>query len=358
MFYSSTILYLRRHCFNMPNNQNTVIKKEGRIIYISIARFVAMLMIITCHMLQYYKSELAFWFNVGVQVFFVISGFLYGRKDINSPIAFIYRRFKTILIPYWSFLLLAISCYLLLCPQELSMSSVVRAFTCSGTINGLGHLWFVGYILFCYLLTPYLYSLRQYTEKWSLRKTLLFYCFLLAVLKIIGFLFDSYFKPEIISCFILGFFWADLCKRLYSHQIGIFKWLVILIALLMNGVEIYIKYFTSLEFVGWQYTVFSSFCGYSHMFLGLIIFLLFYGRFGKAKYSWILRFSDKYSYPIYLAHLLFILSPLSLMSITDIKMINWLLVFIAILIAGVFVYHLSKWVESLISSTLGRVISI
>ena len=58
---------------------------------ISMLRFISMLMIIACHICQHYEIELAFWFNVGVQVFFMISGFLYGQKDINNPFAWFWN---------------------------------------------------------------------------------------------------------------------------------------------------------------------------------------------------------------------------------------------------------------------------
>ena len=59
-----------------------------------------MVLIIACHFLQYYGNELAWWLNVGMQIFFVVSGFLYGNKNINDPIQFIKQRLKKILIPY------------------------------------------------------------------------------------------------------------------------------------------------------------------------------------------------------------------------------------------------------------------
>lgn len=53
-----------------------------------------MLMIITCHFMQYMEMELAWWFNVGVQIFFVISGFLYGGKSIEKPLKFYVKALK------------------------------------------------------------------------------------------------------------------------------------------------------------------------------------------------------------------------------------------------------------------------
>lgn len=324
----------------MVNNRVT------RDVSISIARFLAMIMIISCHMFSYYDNELAHWLNVGVQIFLVISGFLYGTKDISSPIVFLKRNFRKIIIPYWLFLVLAIAGYLLFCPMDLSISAIIRAFTCSGTIKGLGHLWFVGYILFCYLITPYLYGLRKYTEKLPLSTTFLIYCGLFIAIQLMGFLFDSYFAPDRVSCFVSGFFLADLFKRFSPGQALLLKVVIVLFAFVINGAEVFVKYYSQITFVGWQDLVFRALCRYSHLLLGLAIFLLLYGRFRKGEYCIIWRLSDKYSYPIYLVHQLFILSPLTLMSITDINAINWLVVVIAIIFSGVLLYHLAKWAEA------------
>lgn len=51
---------------------------------ISVIRLIAVLMIISCHILQGLKYEAAYWVNLGVQVFFFISGYLYGKKEIKN----------------------------------------------------------------------------------------------------------------------------------------------------------------------------------------------------------------------------------------------------------------------------------
>ena len=47
-----------------------------------IIRVFAMLSIVVCHLFQSYNHGLAGLFNIGVQVFFVLSGYLYGTKMI------------------------------------------------------------------------------------------------------------------------------------------------------------------------------------------------------------------------------------------------------------------------------------
>lgn len=48
---------------------------------ISAIRFISCISIVLCHILQYYDIELAFWFNVAVQIFLMISGYLYSKYE-------------------------------------------------------------------------------------------------------------------------------------------------------------------------------------------------------------------------------------------------------------------------------------
>ena len=67
---------------------------------ISIIRILSMISIVLCHIFQAQKMTFAFWLNVGVQVFLFMSGFLYGKKNIENTWSWIKRQFSKILIPY------------------------------------------------------------------------------------------------------------------------------------------------------------------------------------------------------------------------------------------------------------------
>ena len=137
---------------------------------ISIIRVISIFLIVLCHFFQYYGIEFAWWFNVGVQIFFTISGFLYGCREINDPVCFILKRLKRILIPYYTFLLPALACYILFHREVLSPIEIAGSLVCSHTLGGLGNLWFIPYILFCYFITPYLYFISKKLEKLDLVK--------------------------------------------------------------------------------------------------------------------------------------------------------------------------------------------
>ena len=48
---------------------------------LNLIRIISMIMIVICHYLQFYDNYMAYWFNVGVQIFFLLSGVLYGCKE-------------------------------------------------------------------------------------------------------------------------------------------------------------------------------------------------------------------------------------------------------------------------------------
>ena len=59
---------------------------------ISLVRLLAAIFIIACHIMQYLHMELAWWFNVGVQMFLCMSGFLYGQKGVIEDDLTFYRK--------------------------------------------------------------------------------------------------------------------------------------------------------------------------------------------------------------------------------------------------------------------------
>lgn len=110
----------------IPKKSGGYCLPEHKLASISYIRLIAMFFIIICHFLQYYDNELAWWFNVGVQIFFIISGFLCGGKEINDPIAFIVRQFKKILIPYYTFLIPVSIVYMFFARKSITITSFIN----------------------------------------------------------------------------------------------------------------------------------------------------------------------------------------------------------------------------------------
>ena len=76
---------------------------------ISCIRVVATLLIILCHVVQEYNNSILAMtgqiFNVGVIIFFFMSGFLYGDKEITNVGKWISNRFVRLMLPIYIFLI-------------------------------------------------------------------------------------------------------------------------------------------------------------------------------------------------------------------------------------------------------------
>lgn len=78
--------------------------EESRII--TVTRTVAMLSIVMCHLVSWFPSIsfIGQFFNVGVPVFFIISGYLYGQKDIKRIIPWYKKQFVKIILPIYIYI--------------------------------------------------------------------------------------------------------------------------------------------------------------------------------------------------------------------------------------------------------------
>lgn len=308
---------------------------------ISLLRFIATIFIVSCHMLHYYDLELTWWLNVGVQMFFCISGYLYGNKRISEPMRFLGSNFRKILVPYYCFLLPIFVLYFLFQRNSLSLGAMAGALVTSGVLDGLGHLWFISYILVCYLLTPYLQYLADKMRKLNWYSYLLVFATLMAVAQVATELFGSYFAFHRLFCYIFGYFAAVF---LQSYGEKVFKILVYILAgvtVVMNAARFYGKYILLI-----QSGIFDAFVAYAHAFLGVSIVLVFVVLVKGIRKNALLELSDKYSFFVYIVHQLFILSPFHLMALTDHMVLNWGITLVAILLSAVLLKQLSGVVEA------------
>lgn len=282
---------------------------------ISTVRAVAMVMIICCHILQFYGNELAWWFNSGVQLFLIISGFLYGQKDIGNCISFIEKRGRRILLPYYIYVAPMCIIYFLVDKTKISIYKIFRVLFCVDTIEGMGHLWFVGVILLCYLFTPYLYWFCKSCNYEKPYASCIRMGEAFAFIQVFGIVCFSYVATYRVACYIFGFFWG-YCYKHYG-DIAIKRTAVILIpiTLITNILRIIVKYFGIIQLKGAASSFFSIAEGYCHLLLGATVFLFFkvIVRKDVNKRSIVLDLSDKYSYAIYIVHHFFILGPVSVL---------------------------------------------
>ena len=80
-------------------------------IAISYLRVLAMVSIVCCHFMQALGNHWAFVFNIGVQVFILMSGFLYGHKQIDGWLIWFQKRFERVYIPFFLFFIALLPLY-------------------------------------------------------------------------------------------------------------------------------------------------------------------------------------------------------------------------------------------------------
>ena len=309
---------------------------------VSFIRMLAMLSIIVCHFCQYYDNEWAWWLNVGVQVFFILSGYLYGNKKIDNPICWIKRQLVKILIPYYLFLIPTIIAYEFVAPEYLDFKVLIGSLFTIDTIKGISHLWFISAILFCYLVTPYLATFRDCIAQKTFVKQIILLLLLFCIVTIVGVWTNSFF-PGNICCYMIGFFMSVFVKRYGNKVINLSFQFSLFPCFLSNAIYITLKYIKGLEMQG----VYSHCTAYSHMFLALSLVTLFMIIFKNIKYGKFFEWSDNYSYEVYIVHQLFILSPFTLLTLTSNAALNILIALIVIFFSGYLLGVVNKKVSVL-----------
>lgn len=315
---------------------------------ISLIRLIAMLLIISCHIFQGLNMEIAFWLNVGVQIFFFLSGFLYGKKDTNINVLEWYKKRlikKLLPLAVLNIIILFIDVFFFNVKHDfLSILANLLGFGgFYGAFSITSHTWFVSYILLCYLITPLLAKINF--KKMSSKK---FYWHLLCIFL---FLLAIYiFKVTNITIawifnYILGYYFAAFYVA-QNKKYSSFNIVVFILTILFLIPRMIIQYYPSY----WPYPSLlqyeSLITTISHVFIGSSLFLLMYMIFYKIKIkeNVILKFSDKYSYYIYLVHQIFILNTFSLLWITSSLFINVIIILSVTIISALVLFNITKLV--------------
>lgn len=305
---------------------------------ISAVRLVAFVFIVSCHFLQYFNNELAWWFNVGVQMFLLISGYLYGNKYCYKTVdcsLFYKTRIIKILLPYYIVLLPALVFHIVFI-RDLSKAKILKIIICNATIPGGEHLWFIATILMCYVITPLIAALLNRTSKKQF-----FAVVGLLILSVFLFFefFNSFYNSAWIVCYILGFVLGVIEKKeLISLK---FIFLIVFVLSIQNLLQAVNNYY--FHIVDINNPIYMTWSDYNHVWLGFLLFLVIRLIFSRIRINnnyavlSILDFSDKYSYECFLVHQFMILGPLSLMEITGIYGLNIVIVILLIIVFALFV---------------------
>lgn len=321
--------------------------EQKRDLSISFVRMLAMMFIVICHVMQYYDVELAWWFNIGVQIFLCISGYLYGRKRILDILVFYRKNFVKILIDYEIVVFAAVAATVLFTDTVITVEEIAEAVLTVSTIAGGAHLWFIPTILMCYLLTP-LYE-RIFSRAEQSHKLLVPAAVLLFVMNELVFRqMFSYFNAAWINCYLIGF----ALRRFQQYRFWYTgsAWLLTLTGAVCISIQASVRYLQLITLTDAWRPFYYPVCDYGHVFLGVALFCS--GRVLLRPFcninliQRILRLSDRYSYQIYLTHHFFILGPLSLMALTANSYVNVVLILLLTVLTAVLLQKISAKISA------------
>lgn len=136
--------------------------KKEQIPFIVWIRTISVGLILLCHLAitssNPYIVMSSQLFNVGVNIFIIISGFLFGYLGVKRPYRkWLLKRMKRIYCPYWVFLAVITMIHMVQrCKITLSsfIRSVLGIHGFTYVFSGFQHTWFISAILLCYLMTP------------------------------------------------------------------------------------------------------------------------------------------------------------------------------------------------------------
>ena len=313
---------------------------------ISIIRIISMIMIFLCHIVQEHSNSIiiqtAQIFNVGVFVFLFISGFLYGNRDTKNPIVWYKKRAIRILIPLYTFFLILF--IIDIATDTLTFNAkyiFIYLFNLQGllgSIKGSAHLWFLTAIMFCYIITP---ILNKYKNKFTSKNSLLILIITLINIQIIS----TYFINGKLGLYLvyvytymLGYFISYLWKRTITINQSIIFTIATFGALILRFASKFIFDGTILYdnvIVLYEQAIFGSWIFFIIYLLINLVHknkdVLTIGKLGKHL--------DNISFYFYITHYMFIVGPISLITLTRSFILNSIII---LLISYIFAFLLMK----------------
>lgn len=290
---------------------------------LNILRWLSTFAIVICHILQAKGNIFAYTFNAAVQIFFLLSGYLYGGRRITNFKKFYWGRFKKLYIPFFIWSVISAILLYISVPDRISLSSFVAQITMRYWLPGQEHLWFMQVIFICYLILPFVDLIL--TKNVSLP--------IICSIILIGIILNIHYTPTII--------WVIL--YFVGYAMGRWKFLVpyVMIASIIITLCLIRDYGLVLTLA--DSSIIGTVCHASFGTALFTLFLLFLSNIHiNRKISSACNLPG--TYEIYLTHPIFIWGSFSLLMLTDSSILNCVLVVSAIIIISIGLYYFSKYI--------------
>ena len=314
-------------------------RNSGEISFVVWIRTIAVLLILLCHLTQTHQNEYIIMssqiFNVGVNIFIIISGFLFGRLGVKPPYRkWLLKRLKRIFIPYWSFLVILLTIQIardVFFEWKCIIYSFLGVHGFTYAIPGAEHTWFISAILLCYMFTPLICAITDRIIKTNCKLLFVVFLFSLGLLPIgIAFFPNSAILitvPFYTLAYMLGRYWHD--NEMSAKEA--------LVALSVSAIS-FIFRFCLRFWIDGTFIYDSIVAPYSHYIAGFGIFMASAWLFKRKPWS-VVTFISTISFEIYLFHYMFMWPPLSVMAFTGSWCINAIVAVNLAVLTAVIIHH-------------------
>lgn len=301
-------------------------------------RVLGMFFILLCHFTQQskniYLNVSAQLFNIGVEMFIILSGFLFGTRERGecSTIRWLKKRTKRIFIPYELFAFVLFIIHLSCGKNVLKMDWVWLFLGIQGSIvgvQGAEQTWFITSMLLCYLCTP----LFEKCCEASIQRRRIVIGTLIVLPAMLALMPPAHIRTVFspICWYGLAFFAGNEAKGIRIRAKGAVCSLLIMCAsfairlfarMVIDGTILYDRIVAS----------------YTHVLAAFAMFYLIAFLTKERQTGRCLHFLSSISFEVYLYHYLFCVGPVRLFSLTG----NWLVECCVITIITVLIAYFMK----------------
>lgn len=296
--------------------------------FANVTRALGAILILLCHYTEQSSNIIlkmsAQLFNIGVPIFIILSGFLFGtREGGKDPLSWYVKRIKRIYIPYELFVVILAIVTTIYGGNIFTKDWLLLILGAQGAdvgVLGAGQTWFISALLMCYLITPLIRRIVLKTQH-CIKNVLLYSLIFMVIPMLLSFIPPAYvytlFSP--ICWYALAYLLGHKFKNirlttkgtLTAFFIICFAFAVrLVVKVLLDGSILYDRITVS-------YTkAIAAFC------IFYIVAFLFKNRNANRLILWI----SKISFEIYLYHYMFTVGPLRLFGLTSSWVIDSVLV--------------------------------
>ena len=307
-------------------------------------RAAATISILLCHYVaqsQYAILNMsAQFFNIGVEIFIILSGFLFGLRKggTDGAGAWYIKRLKRIFVPYELFVVLLFIVHAVCARNLWDADWIWLVFGLQGSVVGvLGaeQTWFITPLLMCYLITP---LLDKYIDEKRSAKQITILCGVMILLPLIWAMISDPAYGTLLS--LISYYTLAFVVGRYFDKLRLtkpFALIAFCVMCLTFGIRLLGRHF-------YDATILYDriICGYTQTAAAFCIFYIFAVLFETLKPPKPVAYFSEISFEIYLVHYMFCVGPVSVFGLTPYWVVNCVLVTVISILLAMSIHTLSK----------------